>query len=101
MGGLVVAVFVYGTSIGSVLIDSHYWALNSAERYLTLSRAWTNPFVIISGVLARELSVWTGAWLAARGRRIKALNAVAQEEFERELIESQAKAANAYILQAP
>lgn len=101
LGGLVVAAWVYGITVGSILIDSHYWALNSSERYITLSRAWTNPFAIVAGVLAREVSVWTGAWLAARGRRLKALNAIAQENFERELIESQAQSANAYIHQVP
>lgn len=44
---------------------------------------------IAAGVLAREVTVWFGAWIGARGRKMKARNAVALAEYEEALAEAQ------------
>ncbi|MFE4467544.1 hypothetical protein ACFRFH_01905 [Leifsonia sp. NPDC056824] len=96
LGGLVVAVFVYLVYIGAELSDAHYLSRNAEEQALILSRVWVNPFAVLAGVIAREMSVWTGAWLAARGRKLKARNAEAQADYEQQLADAQNQAANAY-----
>ncbi|MEY9952576.1 hypothetical protein [Leifsonia sp. EB34] len=96
LGGLFVAVFVYLVYVGAELSDAHYLSRNAEEQALILSRVWVNPFAVLAGVIAREMSVWTGAWLAARGRKLKARNAEAQADYEQQLADAQNQAANAY-----
>ena len=50
-----------------------------------------NPFVIVSALLAREVSMWVGAGIAARGRRVKARNVADREAYDRELAEKRAE----------
>ena len=47
--------------------------------------------VIAAGLVAREVVVWFGAWIGARGRRVKRANAEAIIEHEKALAEAQAK----------
>ena len=42
-------------------------------------------------VAAREASIWFGAWIGARGRKMKRLNAEAITGYETALAEVQAK----------
>ncbi|AGW40622.1 hypothetical protein O159_04150 [Leifsonia xyli subsp. cynodontis DSM 46306] len=100
LGGLVVAVFVYFVYIGAGLIDAHYWQRTPDEFQVLLRSAWVNPFAVLSAVLAREVSVWTGAWLAARSRRLKARNAEAQADYEQQLVDAQNQAVAAYAQQS-
>lgn len=46
---------------------------------------------IAAGLVAREATVWFGAWIGARGRRMKRRNAEALAEYEAALAEVQAK----------
>lgn len=46
---------------------------------------------IVAGLVAREVTIWFGAWIGARGRRMKARNAVALAEYEAALSEVSAK----------
>ena len=43
------------------------------------------PLAIAAFVIGRELTIWFGAWVAARGRRVTELNREAQREYERTL----------------
>ena len=43
------------------------------------------PLAIAAFVIGRELTIWFGAWAAARGRRMTELNLAAQHEYERTL----------------
>lgn len=99
LGGLFVAVFVYFVYIGAGLIDAEYWKRNSNEFVILLRSAWVNPFAVLAGLIAREISVWTGAWLAGRGRRLKARNAEAQADYEQQVADAQNQAAAAYAQQ--
>ncbi|WP_348788692.1 hypothetical protein [Leifsonia sp. NPDC080035] len=99
LGGLFVAVFVYLAYVGADLIDLRYWQRTPGERAILLGTVWPNPFAVVAGVLAREISIWTGAWLAARGRKLKARNAEAQADYEQQLADAQNQAAAAYVQQ--
>ena len=43
------------------------------------------PLSIVAFILGRELTIWFGAWVAARGKRVTELNNEAQREYERTL----------------
>ena len=43
------------------------------------------PLAIAAFVIGRELTIWFGAWAAARGKRVTELNVEAQREYERTL----------------
>lgn len=99
LGGLFVAVFVYFVYIGAGLIDAQYWQRNPNEFAILIRSAWVNPFAVLAGVIAREVSIWTGAWLAARGRKLKARNAEAQADYEQQVADAQNQAVAAYAQQ--
>lgn len=99
LGGLFVAVFVYFVYIGAGLIDAQYWQRNPDEFAILIRSAWVNPFAVLAGVIAREVSIWTGAWLAARGRKLKARNAEAQADYEQQVADAQNQAVAAYAQQ--
>ncbi|WP_426626244.1 hypothetical protein ACPPVW_03545 [Leifsonia sp. McL0607] len=99
LGGLFVAIFVYLVYIGAVLLDNQFFQRNAGEQQLLLRQAWVAPFAVLAGVIAREVSIWTGAWLAARGRKLKARNAEAQADYEQQVADAQNQAANAYAQQ--
>jgi hypothetical protein len=99
LGGLFVAVFVYFVYIGANLVDAQYWTRTPNEFAILLRSAWVNPFAVLAGVIAREMSIWTGAWLAARGRKLKARNAEAQADYEQQLADAQNQAVAAYAQQ--
>jgi hypothetical protein len=96
LGGLVVAALVYASYVGSSLLDQDFTRLTAEEAALFIGRQWVNPFAILAGVIAREVSVWTGAWLAARGRKLKARNAEAQADYDQQLADAQNQAVAAY-----
>ncbi len=99
LGGLFVAVFVYLVYIGAALVDNGFLQKNPGERQILLNQVWVAPFAVLAGVIAREVSIWTGAWLAARGRKLQARNAEAQADYEQQVADAQNQAANAYAQQ--
>lgn len=78
LGSFVVAVAVYA---GSVLIFQLLYQSPTQ---------WTDPLIITSAVLAREVVVWLGGILSARGKRLKVRNAEALAQFNREEAERRA-----------
>jgi len=83
VGSLFVGAFVYLGTIAAILLLSGVVADTPTEAMARFSAALINPLVIIAGLLARELTMWTGLGIAARGRRVKARNAEARAEFDR------------------
>lgn len=96
LGGLFVAVFVYVAYVGASLVDVKVWNLTPNEASIVLQRLWVAPFAVLAGVIAREISMWTGAWLAARGRKLKVRNAEAQAAYDQALADAQNQAVAAY-----
>jgi hypothetical protein len=84
IGGFFVAVVVYFSFIGGAVLQSAN-QLNPAEASRLVGSLWLSPFGIAGGIVAREVSIWAGAWLAARGRKLKVKNAEAREEYDRKL----------------
>lgn len=83
--GLLVGVAAYAGSLLGILFQAPFWDLTARQGMDLLQASLFSPLPILAFVLGRELTVWFGAWVAARGRRISALNDEAQREYERTL----------------
>ena len=87
LGGFLVAVVVYFSYIGGALLAVQAWNLTPAEAARFVSTQWLNPGAIAAAIVAREVPIWFGAWIARRGRSVTAKNAAAKAEYERQLAE--------------
>jgi hypothetical protein len=83
--GLLVAVLVYFSYIGGALLTVEAWTLTSDQAADFIAQRWLDPFVIAAAVIAREVPVWLGGWIAARGRTVDERNRLAVEAYDREL----------------
>lgn len=83
--GLLVGVAAYGGYLLGALFQAPFWELTPSEGMSLLDQQLFSPYAIMSFVLGRELTIWFGAWVAARGKRVTALNDEAQREYERTL----------------
>lgn len=83
--GLLVAVFVYFAYVGGAVLHVQVWRLPVGDSAGFLGDRWLDPFAIAAFVIAREIPIWFGGWLAARGRAVTERNRLAREAYEREL----------------
>ena len=92
LGGLLVAIFTWAATLaGSALAERFAGEVVSLQPLSLLSEYGLIFPVLAAGIVAREVSVWFGAWIGARGRKMKRLNAEAIAEYETALAEVQAK----------
>lgn len=87
LGAFFVAVIVYFAYIGGVLLTIQAWQYSPAEVSRIMSQLWANPLTIGTAIVAREVPIWFGVWIAARGRKVRERNADAQSQYERTLAE--------------
>ncbi|WEO76792.1 hypothetical protein BJQ94_15740 [Cryobacterium sp. SO2] len=87
LGGFLVAVVVYFSYIGGALLAVQAWTLTATEAARFISTQWLNPGAIAAAIVAREVPIWFGAWIARRGRAVTAKNVAARQEYERQLAE--------------
>jgi hypothetical protein len=88
IGGLLLGAFVYfGTAAVGLLLEGVV-TLTPARAAAVYSHTLRDPFVILSALLAREVSVWAGALIASRGRRLRLRNAEAHAQYKNELADS-------------
>ncbi|GAA3025557.1 ABC transporter [Microbacterium dextranolyticum] len=83
--GIFVGVAAYGGHILGQLFQAPFWELTAREGADLARGQLLSPLAIVAFVLGRELTVWFGAWVAARGKRVAELNREAQREYERTL----------------
>jgi hypothetical protein len=93
LGSLLVAVAVYFGMIGLLLFIGN--TLHSSPRPVSFAELAINPWVLAAAVVARELSIWSGLGISARGRRVKARNVEARAAFDREQEQKRAEYAAA------
>lgn len=91
IGSLFVAAIVYFGTIGVGLLVSGVVTLTPGEAQAQFIRSATNPFIIAAALVAREVSMWMGAAISARGRRMTARNQTVREEYERAAAEHRAE----------
>ena len=84
LGSIFVGLFVYSGSIGTGLLANNVFSLTPTNATELFSTALTSPFIIAAALLARETSMWMGALISARGRKVKARNIESRETFDRE-----------------
>ena len=73
LGGLVVAILTYATAMGAGLFTVHAWTLTFSEAVNFLWRGIAfNPLVLVTVVLAREIPIWFGGWIAIKGKKFRA-----------------------------
>lgn len=90
-GSLVVALVTYFGSIGLLLLIGNISAAATGGGTPTFGSLALNPFVIIAALVAREVSIWIGLAISARGRRVKAKNLELVDEWEQEHAETKAQ----------
>lgn len=83
--GLLVGVLVYFSYIGASLLAVQAWTLTFDEAQKFIGERWLDPFAIVAGVVAREIPIWLGGWIAAHGRTVTERNRLALEAYDREL----------------
>ena len=92
LGGLLVAIFTWGATLAASALGERFSGEVVSLQPLSLLSEYGLIFpVLIAGIVAREVSVWFGAWIGARGRKMKRLNAEAITEYETALAEVRAK----------
>lgn len=91
IGSLLVAVFVFFASIGLLLLVGNVFGLTPAQANSAFGALATNPLMIAAALVAREVSIWIGLVIAARGRRVKARNVETRTAWDREQEEKRAE----------
>jgi hypothetical protein len=90
IGGFLVAAIVYAGSIVGAYLAVEGWTMSSDALGEFLRSLMMDPLPIAAAIVAREVSVWTGAWVASRGRKVKERNRVAKADHEKTLPEAPA-----------
>lgn len=85
LGAFFVGVIVYFAYVGGVLLTIQAWNFSPGEVARILSQLWANPLTIGAAIVAREVPIWFGAWIAARGRKVRERNDDAQRDYEKAL----------------
>jgi hypothetical protein len=83
--GLLLGVVVYFAYIAGALLTVAAWQFTPVEAGDFLASQWLSPYAVIAFIVARELPIWFGGWIAARGRAVGERNRLAREEYERQL----------------
>lgn len=83
--GIFVAVIAWAGFIVGQLIEAPFWMISASEGTKLIHDQVFAPLAVCSFIIARELTVWFGAWAAARGKKVTAQNLEAQREYERTL----------------
>jgi hypothetical protein len=91
VGSIFVGLIVYFGTIGLGLLTTGIVQNTPAEAAERFTGELLNPFIIVAALLAREVSLWSGAILSRRGRRLRERNAEAHAAWQRELAETRAE----------
>jgi len=83
---LVGAAVYFGTA-GILLLSAGVFDMTRQEANTFYFTALINPLTIAAALIAREVAIWTGAILGARGRKVRVRNVEAREAYEREQAE--------------
>jgi len=83
--GLLVGVASYGGHLLGQLFQAPFWSLTAREGAAVVEEQLLAPLAIAAFIFGREITIWFGAWVAARGKRVTELNYEAQREYERTL----------------
>ncbi|HEY5221595.1 MAG TPA: hypothetical protein VIJ18_00880 [Microbacteriaceae bacterium] len=85
LGAFIVAVIVYFAYIGSVLLSVSAWNFTPAQVGRIVNQLWANPLTLAAAIIAREVPIWFGAWIASRGKKVRQRNLEATHAYEKEM----------------
>lgn len=88
---LLVGLAVYFVTIAIAVLAAGGVTLTGEEARRIFLEFSQDPLVIGAGLVAREVAIWVGLGISARGRRVKARNVEAREAFDREQAEARAE----------
>lgn len=91
VGSLFVGLLVYFGTIGTGLLVGGIVLETPSGATRLFGQALSNPLVIAAALLAREVTLWAGAGISARGRRVKLRNVETRAAFDRETAERRAE----------
>jgi hypothetical protein len=91
IGSVVVGLIVYFGTIGAFLLNSGIIFETPDGASDMFRSGLSDPLPIFSALLAREVALWTGAMISARGRKVKARNSEAIDAYQREKAENNAR----------
>ena len=83
--GLLVGVAAWGGHLLGQLFQAPFWEVTASEGADIVNDQLFAPLAIAAFIIGRELTIWFGAWVARRGRRMTELNVEARREYERTL----------------
>jgi len=81
--GFLVAAATYAAVLFAPILTYPFWLMTPNDAQLTLDERWLSPVALGAFIIAREVTVWFGAWAAGRGRRMKRLNAEDKAEYDK------------------
>jgi hypothetical protein len=90
-GSVFVALFVYFGTVGTLLLLNNVVGHTPSEAGRMFATALVNPLVVAAALVAREVALWMGFAISARGRRLKVRNAEARTSYEAEVAEKRAE----------
>jgi hypothetical protein len=90
VGSIFVGLFVYFGTVGIGMLGAGVIQDPGASAELFRNEL-LNPFIVVAGLLAREVSMWVGAAISRRGRVMRTRNAEARAVYERDLDEKRAE----------
>ena len=91
LGSLFVAGITYGVAGGIVALALNVIGMTPEEGIETLGQVFGSPQLIVALVLAREVSLWFGLAIAARGRKVKERNVADRAAFEQSVADRRAE----------
>ncbi|MBH0082530.1 hypothetical protein [Salinibacterium sp. SWN167] len=87
---IIVGLVVYFGTVGALLLINGVIQNTPEQAHAMFLAALADPLVIAAGLLGREVSLWTGALVARRGRKVTQRNVDARAKWEAELAEKTA-----------
>ena len=90
LGSLFVGLFVFFAGTGAILLF-HISEIPSNQVGATYKQVLLSVPLIVAGLLAREVSLWMGAAIASRGRKVKARNVDARVVYDQEIAAKRAE----------
>ncbi|WP_341952892.1 hypothetical protein [Salinibacterium sp. TMP30] len=87
---IIVGLIVYFGTVGVLLLTNGIVQNTPEQAQLLFALALIDPRVIAAGLVAREVSLWTGALVARRGRKVTERNRESRAQWEAEVAEKSA-----------
>ena len=85
--GLIVALLTYVGHIAGAFLAAPFWNITPSEGKDLLLNVVFTPMALASIIIAREVTIWFGAWVSRRGARITQLNEEERAEYDRVMSE--------------